>query len=199
VLTTDTETEVVADTTMGSDLSQAGEILAQSHVEVVSEQLRVGVVSDVLLSVKEPLGDAERQGVLDDLDDLVNLSQGELSGTLVLVNLSALADLVRETETNSLNPDQGEHHSSATVYVSVKDTAHKLELSFRDDKSLRLKMRTIEYDLWLGRTMTREKSKRSEGEDFERGTKIYGFVHNRIIITTIAKWPPAWDQLCGVD
>jgi len=106
VLSTDTETPVVTETTVGSDLLQALEILTELGVDGVGDDLGVLSVDDVLLSVEEPGGDLVLGGVLlwwekvlaetetfllvlvvgwvatnEDGDDTLKLLRGELTGT----------------------------------------------------------------------------------------------------------------------
>jgi hypothetical protein len=55
VLTTDTETPVVTETTVGPDLLQALEVITELGVDVVGENLRVLAIDDIALPVEEPL------------------------------------------------------------------------------------------------------------------------------------------------
>lgn len=57
VLTTDTETPVVTETTVSTDLLQALKILTELAVNTVGQDLAVLAVDDVTLPVKEPGGD----------------------------------------------------------------------------------------------------------------------------------------------
>lgn len=57
VLTTDTETPVVTETTVSTDLLQALEILTELAVNVVGQDLAVLAIDDVALPVEEPGGD----------------------------------------------------------------------------------------------------------------------------------------------
>jgi hypothetical protein len=54
VLTTDAETPVVAETSVGADLLEALQILAQFAVNTVGKDLRVLSIDNVALSVEEP-------------------------------------------------------------------------------------------------------------------------------------------------
>ena len=54
VLATDTEAPVVSETTVGADLLQALEIVAQLRVDAVRQDLRVLAIGDIALSVEEP-------------------------------------------------------------------------------------------------------------------------------------------------
>lgn len=82
VLSTDTETPVMTETTVSADLLQALEIVTELGVDVVGQDLVVLAVHDIALSVEEPGGDLVLRGVLDDGDDALELFRGEFSGTI---------------------------------------------------------------------------------------------------------------------
>lgn len=81
VLTTDTETPVVTETTVSADLLQALQIITELGVDTVGENLRVLAVDNVALSVEEPGGDLVLGRVLDDGDDTLELFRGKLTST----------------------------------------------------------------------------------------------------------------------
>lgn len=80
VLSTDTETPVVSETTVSADLLEALEIVTQLRVNAVGQNLRVLAVDDVSLSVQEPGRDLVLGRVLDDGDNSLELFGGELTG-----------------------------------------------------------------------------------------------------------------------
>ncbi len=55
VLATDTETPVVTETTVGTDLLEALQVLTELRVDTVGEDLGVLAVNDITLPVEEPL------------------------------------------------------------------------------------------------------------------------------------------------
>ena len=59
VLTADAEAPVVTQTTVGTNLLQALEILTELGVDAVGEDLRVLAIDDVALTVEEPLLDRQ--------------------------------------------------------------------------------------------------------------------------------------------
>jgi len=69
VLTSDTETPVVTQTTVGSDLLETFQILTQLAFHAVCQNLRVLAVHDIALSVEEPRWDLVLGRVLDDGED----------------------------------------------------------------------------------------------------------------------------------
>jgi len=54
VLTTDTESPVVTETSVGTDLLQPLEIVTELGVNTVGQDLRVLAIDNIALSVKEP-------------------------------------------------------------------------------------------------------------------------------------------------
>jgi hypothetical protein len=90
VLSTDTETPVVTETTMSSDLLQALQIITKLGIDTVGENLRVFAIDDIALSVKEPGWDLVLSGVLDDGDDSLELFRGEFTSAVILLLVYAL-------------------------------------------------------------------------------------------------------------
>ncbi len=86
VLTAHTETPEVTQTTVAPHPLETLEVLTELLVENVGVGLSVLAVLDVLLPVKEPIGDLELTGVLDDVDDLVDLIVGQLAGPVIIAN-----------------------------------------------------------------------------------------------------------------
>ena len=64
MLTADTDTPVVTQTTVGTDLLQALEILTELVVQKVRQNLGSLAILDVLLPVEEPVRDLVLAGVL---------------------------------------------------------------------------------------------------------------------------------------
>lgn len=71
----------MTETTVGTHLLEALEILTELGVDAVGQNVRVLAVDDVALSVEEPGGDLVLGRVLDDGDDALELFGGELTGT----------------------------------------------------------------------------------------------------------------------
>lgn len=82
VLATDTESPVVTETTVGTDLLQALEILTELRVDAVGENLAVFAIDDIALTIKEPGWDLVLGGVLDDGDDPLELFGGEFTSAV---------------------------------------------------------------------------------------------------------------------
>ena len=80
VLSTDTETPVVTETTVGADLLEALEVVTELGVQSVGNGLGVLAIGDVALSVQEPGGDLVLGRVLEDGDDTLKLFGGKLTG-----------------------------------------------------------------------------------------------------------------------
>lgn len=57
LLTSDLEAPEVSQTSVGSDLLQSFQVLSELGINTVGDELRPGALTDVSLSVQEPLGD----------------------------------------------------------------------------------------------------------------------------------------------
>ena len=75
VLTSDTETPVVTEPTVGPDLLESLKILTQLVVEDVGHDLGGLAVLDVALPVQEPVGDLVLTGILNTTKMMNNISQ----------------------------------------------------------------------------------------------------------------------------
>ena len=84
MLTTDTETPVVSETTVGADLLEALEILTELGVDTVGKNVRVLAIDDIALSVDEPRGNLVLGRVLEDGDNSLELFGGELTSAVIL-------------------------------------------------------------------------------------------------------------------
>lgn len=84
MLTTDTETPVVSETTVSADLLEALEILTELGVDTVGEDVGVLAIDDIALSVDEPRGNLVLGRVLEDGDNSLELFGGELTGAVIL-------------------------------------------------------------------------------------------------------------------
>lgn len=142
VLTTDTETPVVSETTVSADLLEALEILTELGVDTVGEDVGVLAIDDIALSVDEPGRDLVLGGVLEDGDDSLELFGGELTSAvkmsvfsssfcrvprriivpLVQIDIGLLADQVRVSATDTLDLGQGVHDLLLSVNIGVEET-----------------------------------------------------------------------------
>ena len=125
VLTTDTETEVVADTTVGLDLLQSLEVITQLGVDVVGKELAALAVNNVALPVQEPSGNLELSRVLQDGDNALELIGVELTSTLAKVDIGLLADNVGVSSTNTLDLGKGVLDLDLAVNVGVEQTVRE--------------------------------------------------------------------------
>lgn len=86
VLTTDTETPVVSQTTVSSDLLQALQIFTQLALHTVGQDLVVFAIDNITLSVQEPFWDLVLSRVLDDGDNTFEFFRGDFTGTVNFPN-----------------------------------------------------------------------------------------------------------------
>eukprot|EP01084_Bolivina_argentea_P263762 446556_1 len=129
VLTTDTETAGVADTTMGTDLLHALQIVTELDVNGVGQDVLGLAGLGVTLTVQEPHGDLELGGVGKDVGDALELVGLEGTGAALGVDTSLLEDQVGETDTDTLDGAQGEGDLALTINVGVQETNDVLELA----------------------------------------------------------------------
>ena len=140
VLSSDTESPVVSESTVKTDLLHSFEILTELVVDGGGEELSSLSVLDVLLSVKEPVWDLVLGWVLHDGDDLVEVFLSKLSGALVHVNVGLAAADEGETATNSLDGGEGVWNLAVTIDVGVEHTMNVLELLRNDQRHYTLKL-----------------------------------------------------------
>lgn len=128
VLTSDTQTPEVTNTTVGSDLFQSLQVISQLRLQVVGQDVVVLTVNNVFLSVQEPSWDLVLGWVLQDGDDTLKLFLGQLTSTLGEIDIGLLTDQVGVTTTNTTDGGQGVHNLDLTVNVSVEQTVWMLVL-----------------------------------------------------------------------
>lgn len=145
VLSTDTKTPVVTETTMSADLLQALEIVTKLRSDTVGKDLAVLAVDDITLSVKEPVGNlvckylapslASREqkgshtlrGVLDDGDETLKLFGCEVTSALAEIDIGLLADQVGVSASDTRDLGQGVHDLLLAIDVRVQQTDDVLE------------------------------------------------------------------------
>lgn len=122
VLTSDLQAPEVSDTSVGSDLLQSLQVISQLRLQTVGQDVVVLTVNLVLLSVQEPGWDLVLSWVLHDGDNSLQFFLGQLTGTLVQVDISLLADQVRVSSTDTSDLGQGVHDLDSTIDVGVQQT-----------------------------------------------------------------------------
>ena len=110
------------------DLSHSLEVLSHHGVKLVGNKLGVAGISGVVLSVEEPLGDVVVGGSGDDVRDLLDLVVGDLTSSLVAVDLGNLEGEERESSSETSDLSEAERSLLFTVQVSVLDTKNVLEV-----------------------------------------------------------------------
>ena len=73
MLTTDTNTPEVSETSVAADLLQPLEVITELRVDIVGQDLAVLAIDDIFLPVKEPEWNLELRGVLHDVHDSFEL------------------------------------------------------------------------------------------------------------------------------
>ena len=128
VLSTHTDSPVVTETTVSPDLLQALKVISELDIQEVRCELGRFSVSVISLSVEEPVGDLELAGVGEDGHYLLNVFGSDFTGSFAEVNVSLLADQVRESAAASLNGSKGVHHLASSINVGVLNTKDVLEV-----------------------------------------------------------------------
>ena len=148
VLTTNTETEGVTNTTVGTDLLQAFHIFTELVVESVRQELAVLAILAILLTIEEPVWDLVLTRVLHDGDDAFKVSIIDFTSALAHVNFSLAADETSVTATATFDGSQGELNLLLTVNVGVEDTQNVLERGlFRNVQRLKSKMKNLKVKM----------------------------------------------------
>ncbi|GMR48760.1 hypothetical protein PMAYCL1PPCAC_18955, partial [Pristionchus mayeri] len=122
VLSTHTESPVVTETSVETDLLETLEILTPLVVDSGGENLGGLSVLVVSLSVEEPVRDLVLGGVLHDGGDLLDLLLGELSSASGDVNVGLAAADKGETTADSLQGGEGEGDHLVSIDVGVHHT-----------------------------------------------------------------------------
>lgn len=122
MLTSDLETPEVSDTSVGSDLLQSLQVVSQLRLQVVGQDVIVLTVNLVLLSVQEPSWDLVLGWVLHDGHNSLQLFLGQLTSTLVQVDIGLLANQVRVSSADTSDLGQGVHDLDSTIDVGVQQT-----------------------------------------------------------------------------
>ena len=119
----------MSETSVLSDLLHALDVFSDLGFKQVGGSVEVIAVSVVVASVDEPLGDAEGNGVGDDLLDLLPDLLTDLTGSGVEVDLGYLADEVGESRSDSSDRGYRVGDFALSLKVGVQDSDDVLELS----------------------------------------------------------------------
>ena len=125
---------------MLAGLLHALEILTETGVDHVGDELGPGDVSDAALSVEEPGRNVVFLWLGNNIGNLFNILLGQLTGALVKVNLGNLEGEDRETTTKTLDDSQGEGGLLLSLNVGVLHTQDVHEVIRFGDNEARLQM-----------------------------------------------------------
>ena len=131
-------------------LLQSLQIFTELSIETVGNALAECTVFPVLLSIEEPVWDLVLTWVEHDSFHTFDLIIVELTGSLDKIvnnvitwydliylweiNVSLLADQVRESATDTSDGGHSEHNVSCTIDVCILDTKNMLELVWRNKR-----------------------------------------------------------------
>lgn len=133
VLTSDSETPVVSETSVSSHSLESLNIVSELGVQLIDEEVRVLAIDNISLSVQKPTGNLVLQRVLNDSDDSLELFNGQFTGSLGKIDISLLADEVGISSTNTLDGGKSVHDLDLTVHVSGKQTQNVLKVALLSD------------------------------------------------------------------
>ena len=142
LLTSDLPAQVVTETSVLLGLLHALEILTESGVDHVGDQLGVGAVLDAALSVEEPRWDAVLLWAGDNIGNLFNIFFGQLTSALVEVDLGNLEGKDGKTSAETLDDSQGEWGFLLSVKVGVLHTQDVDEVIWVLDYEARLNLQS---------------------------------------------------------
>ena len=129
MLPSDRKAPVVAKATVDADLLEPLQIVTERRLEAVRVHVHSLARLVVLLPVEEPGREAVVLRLLDDLNDLLNLLRGELSGALAQIDLGALAHHVGEPAANTWDGRERVDDVALAIDVRVLNTQDVRELS----------------------------------------------------------------------
>ena len=124
MLTSNSETPVMSNTTVSSDLLQSFNVITELSIHVVSQQMRRSTGRSILLSVQHPIRDLELLGVLHDSNETLDFFFVQFTGSSAGVDFSLLADDKGVSSANTLDGGESEGDASLTIDVGVHDTKH---------------------------------------------------------------------------
>jgi hypothetical protein len=118
-LSSDLDTPVMSETSMVLALSHSLEILSETGVQGVGNELRPGTVLWILLSIQEPFWDVVLSWSGDDIRDNSDLLLDHLSGSLVDITLSNFEGKNGKSSTDTFDLSETERSLLFTVDVCV--------------------------------------------------------------------------------
>jgi len=146
LLTSNLVAPEVSQTSVSSDLLESLQVLSELGINTVRDELRPCALTDISLSIEEPLGNVVVSGLGKNVVDLINVLFLQFSSSipskmvrmimcklnfllpLVKVDLSDLEDEVGESSANTLDSSQGKHGLALSLDVCVLDSENVNEL-----------------------------------------------------------------------
>ena len=118
----------MSETSVVLALSESLHILSVDGIKLVADEMGPSALSGVLLSVEEPLGDVVLVGASNDVTNAVDLLLGDLSRSLVDVDLGDLHSKDGESSSNTADLSKTERSLLFTVDVCVLHSENVSEL-----------------------------------------------------------------------
>ena len=118
----------VSKTSVLFGLSHSLEIFTHDGIDLIGNELGVGTFTGVLLSVEEPLRDIVISRPSNNIGDLLDLFFGQLTSSLVDIDVASLEGEEGKSPTNTLDLTKTEWGLLLTVQVSVLETKDTFEV-----------------------------------------------------------------------
>lgn len=128
MLTSDLESPLVPETSVGFHLEESLDIFSEFGFEDVGGHLEIFAFLVISLPVEEPTGDAVSFGFSDDLGDSIGLFFLKFSSSKFGVNSEDFADVEAESSADSLDFIKGVGDGPLSIDVSVEDTVDMLKV-----------------------------------------------------------------------
>lgn len=110
----------MAETSVGPDLLQPLQVLAELAVDAVGEDLGVLSVDNVALSVEEPARDFVLEGILDDGHNAFEFFGGKVAGPLRQIDIGLFTHKIGVSPPNTLHFCQGIHDLLPAVHIGIQ-------------------------------------------------------------------------------
>jgi len=128
-LTSDLESPEVTETSVLASLLHALQILSETSVDHVGDNVAVSTFLGASLSVQEPHGNAVLSGLGEDVTDGVHLLLAELTGSAVEVDSGNFADEDRHSSADTFDDSEGKTDLVLAVNIGVLHSQNVLEIS----------------------------------------------------------------------
>ena len=129
VLSTDSNSPPVTQTTVSTDLLETFNIVTKLSINVLGEDLSILSGLEILLPIQEPERNLKLTRVLDDGDKLLDLIGSEFTGSLINIDFGLFADQISESAPKTLDFGKTKDYITLSLNVRVQNTQNVLKFS----------------------------------------------------------------------